>query len=84
MQSFTNFEMADDETPSSAASSSRCQPPFMYKMTAAILSCCESFEYLATEGIWRVVVETRACEVWLPYREISLIRYIGSDLHMKL
>ena len=60
LQSFTAFEMADDETPNSAAISSCCQLPFMYRMTAAILSCCESFLCLATlaiAGMMKIVVE---------------------------
>lgn len=56
----------------------------MYRMNAAILSCCESFLCLATEDISRVVVETRAYEMRLPCREIPSIRYIESDLHMRL
>ena len=57
---FTAFDMADDETPNSAAISSCCQLPFMYRIIAAILSCCESslcLAILATGGTMKIVVK---------------------------
>ena len=77
LQSFTALEMADEETPNSAAISSCCQLPFMYRMTAAILSCCESFVCLATlaaGGMMKTVVEAGCYDLQLPPDRISFTR----------